>query len=188
MCFLENVSENIWKIKADSNVYFIKEKESYVIATGRREHRNIVKDGLERLSNLGKIKKVIFTHLHYDHVGNFDLFSDSEFYASKKEIESFEKDALGAVLDPEIVEIFRIRLNPLETLDGFDIIASPGHTSGSICLYYREKKVLFSGDTLFFRGAYGRTDLPTSAPGDMESSLKTLRKLDYTILCPGHEY
>lgn len=68
----------------------------------------------------------------------------------------------------------------------FQLIPTPGHTPGSICLYNEQESMLFSGDTLF-RDGYGRTDLPG---GDMEQliqSLKTLWKLPAgTLVYPGH--
>jgi hydroxyacylglutathione hydrolase len=186
----ENISHNVWKIKADSNIYLIKDSEIILIDTGRRSNKKLVKECLDKVVDIDKISKVIFTHLHYDHIGNFDLFKNADFYASKEEIETFTKDRLGTILDNKMSNAFNPRLKPvdesgLQTI--FDILETPGHTKGCICLYYRKEKILFSGDTLFF-DAIGRTDLPTSVPTEMNSSLLRLQKIDYNILCPGHEY
>ncbi len=66
------------------------------------------------------------------------------------------------------------------------IIHTPGHTPGSICLYWPEEKILLSGDTLFQMG-YGRTDLPG---GDMSQLIDSLRRLcalpAETVVYPGH--
>ncbi len=67
-----------------------------------------------------------------------------------------------------------------------EVIHTPGHTKGSVCLYDRDRKVLFSGDTLFENGKC-RTDLG----GDKEllaKSLKKIKKLDVEHLFPGHNY
>ena len=69
----------------------------------------------------------------------------------------------------------------------FEIIHTPGHTSGGSCLYCKSEKLLFSGDTLF-RGTWGRTDVPT---GDFEAVISSImQKLmvlpDDTIVYPGH--
>ena len=66
------------------------------------------------------------------------------------------------------------------------ILHTPGHTPGSICLYWQEEKVLLSGDTLFRMG-YGRTDLPGGDMGQMIDSLRRLFTLpDDTRVYPGH--
>jgi len=184
----QNISKNIWKIKADSNVYFLNFNGGILIDTGRRLNRLIVKKEISELINPEKIKKVIFTHLHFDHIGNFDLFKNAEFFASKQEINDFNKNKLYAVLNPFIIKKFKVKLKPLVRLKDFEIISTPGHTKGSICFFYKKEKILFSGDTLFFDGLTGRTDLPTSAPEKMKESLEKLEKINYKILCPGHEY
>ena len=55
----------------------------------------------------------------------------------------------------------------------FQILETPGHTPGSICLYWPEEKTLLSGDTLFCMG-YGRTDLPGGNMGQLIQSLEQL--------------
>ena len=68
---------------------------------------------------------------------------------------------------------------------GFSILRTPGHTSGSVCIYSEKENVLFSGDTLFRYGT-GRTDLGGS-DRDIMASLRTLLELpDDTIVLPGH--
>ena len=68
----------------------------------------------------------------------------------------------------------------------FSIIPTPGHTPGSICLYFPNEKTLFSGDTLFQMG-YGRTDLPGGNMGQLIDSLEKLFTLPSDVLVyPGH--
>jgi len=184
---IEKVTNNVFKLKADSNVYVLV-KEKIVIDTGSRKNRDVLIDNLEKIISFKQIKKVIFTHLHYDHIGNFDLFVNAKFYASKQEIDYFNKRKFFTTLSYSIAKRFNIKLNPLEKLPGFEIIKTPGHTLGSIALFYKKEKILFSGDTLFFNNLFGRVDLPSSRPLKMRSSLKTLKEIDYKILCPGHEY
>ena len=183
--FTEKIVEGIFKIKADSNLYFLDLKEKMVIDTGSDANKDIVKrELLGKLVELNDVKKVVFTHLHYDHIGNYKLFPNAQFFASSSEIEDFKKDPVGATVSEEKVEI---DLKPLGKMSGFEVIETPGHTRGSICLFFLKEKVLFSGDTLFYKG-YGRIDLPTSVPEEMERSLEKLKKLGYKVLCPGHEY
>jgi len=183
---MEKISKSVLKLNVDSNVYLVDKK--IVIDSGPASYKGVVRKELSKVVELDKVKKVIFTHLHMDHIGNFDLFAKAEFYASKEAIEDFKKMPAMVVLDPILAVRFKVKLNPLEKLDGFRIIKTPGHTRGSICLFYEKEKVLFSGDTLFFNDNFGRTDLFDSAPDNMDESLNKLKKLDYKILAPGHDY
>ena len=144
---------------------------------------------LSKIVPLDQIEIVIFTHLHYDHVGNFDLFKNAKYYASKEAIHSFHKNPENAVLKKDIAEkLKKIQINPLpEKIAGLTVIKTPGHTKGSICLWDQEERILFSGDTLFFKKNIGRTDLPTSSPSEMRKTLIKLLDYNYTMLCPGHD-
>jgi len=62
---------------------------------------------------------------------------------------------------------------------------TPGHTRGSICILDRKTGILFSGDTAFAGGGYGRTDLGGNEK-EMEESLGLISKINYKLLCPGH--
>ena len=66
-----------------------------------------------------------------------------------------------------------------------EIIHTPGHSPGSISIYWPDKKVLISGDVLF-NGAVGRTDFPTGDSGLLKRSIERLSKLDIDYLLPGH--
>ena len=95
---------------------------------------------------------------------------------------------MGTVLVKEILDSIKQReITPIENFM-MQIIKTPGHTKGSICFYHEKEKILFSGDTLFFNGNIGRTDLPTSAPEKMADSLAKLKRFQVDTLCPGHDY
>jgi len=69
----------------------------------------------------------------------------------------------------------------------FDVLHTPGHTEGSVCLYEERHRILLSGDTLF-AGSYGRTDLPG---GDDAAMVASLGRLAATVpaevrVLPGH--
>jgi len=77
-------------------------------------------------------------------------------------------------------------LNLKSQMSNFELLETPGHTPGSICLYGPEEKVLLSGDTLFQMG-YGRTDLPGGNMGQLIASLEHLFTLPAdTVVYPGH--
>lgn len=77
----------------------------------------------------------------------------------------------------------KIHIGELE----FQILHTPGHTKGSICIYCEKERLLFSGDTLF-RGTWGRTDLPTGSFEDIIYSItnKLMVLPEDTIVYPGH--
>lgn len=187
---IKKITDNVWKVDCDSNVYLL-EKEKTLIDTGRRSKRNILVQFLSKVIDFVDIRIVIFTHLHHDHIANFDLFLNAKFYASAEEIEDFKKNPLGSVLDKNTLERFKdVKLLPLSMLpkvfDDLVIIKTPSHTRGGVCLLY-DHKILFSGDTIFDT-CIGRTDLPTSAPDKVQESLNKLVSFNHKILCPGHDY
>jgi len=204
---LIQLAENIWKINEDSNCYIIKlnakqENKIVVIDSCPRICRNKVEKQFKQIADVRDVKIVLFTHFHYDHIGNFDLFPNATFYAGKPEIDFFKKDSFGAVLDKKIASDFKelLRENRLLPVDKIikqlkkheiELFDAPGHTAGSILYLYKKDKqsiFLFSGDTYFGDSCYGRTDLPSSLPDKMPQTLKMLKDIPHDILCGGHDY
>ena len=126
-----------------------------------------------------KLKFVLNTHHHYDHVGgNNDL---KKKYKIK--IVGF-KNAKQRIPNIDIL----LENNEIWKSENFEakIIHIPGHTSGHICFYFIKEKIAFTGDTLFSLGC-GRIFEGTYE--QMYNSLNKLKKLppDTKIYC-GHEY
>jgi len=188
------LADGIWKMEAGCNIYFLDNSavgEKILIDTGSRSERKKLEFFLNKLVDFSTIKKVIFTHLHYDHIGNFDLFPNAMLLASKQEIEDFKTQPSKTVLDADIADKFKqaqTKLLPIDELKiaGLEIIPTPGHTKGSICIWMPGKKILFSGDTMM-KNSLGRTDLPTSSPAAMQESVTKLVSYNFKILCPGHD-
>lgn len=83
-------------------------------------------------------------------------------------------------IHPEIAKDLQIADLNLRTLE------TPGHTKGCVCYYFEQKKVIFTGDTLF-KGTCGRTDLPGGDGRTLAQSLKKLAALpDDATVYPGH--
>ncbi len=73
-----------------------------------------------------------------------------------------------------------------DTCMNFTILHTPGHTPGSMCLYDKTNKIMFTGDTLFKR-SYGRTDFKYGNTSLMYASLRRLFSMDKDItFFPGH--
>jgi len=186
---ITEITPSIFKVTNDSNIYYLK-KLDLIIDAGNNALREQTILEINKICNPKTVKKVIFTHLHYDHIGCFDLFENAKFFSSKKEIESLHKDRIGTILNKKESQRFNIELEDVNNCglpSNFKIIDSPGHTIGGICIYDSKNKILFSGDTLFNNG-YGRYDFPNSSKESLFKSLELLKKLDVKILCPGHDY
>ncbi|NQU78175.1 MBL fold metallo-hydrolase [Candidatus Woesearchaeota archaeon] len=187
------ISDDVWKFTGcsdKSNVYFIDSAKKIIIDTGNRTDREHLKNFLGRAIDFEKIDVVVFTHLHYDHCGNFDLFPNAEMYASSDEITAFKNNPDDTVLDAVVAEKFSsVYLKPLPAeFLGLKVVETPGHTSGSVCLWYEKDKILFTGDTLFGNKMQGRVDLPTSMPDEMKNSIMRLIEIPYKVIAPGHDY
>jgi|TARA_B110000211_G_C13925481_1_gene484733 hydroxyacylglutathione hydrolase len=126
-----------------------------------------------------KIDYIFNTHHHFDHTGgNLDL---QKKYKSK--IIGFKKDEKRIPgINIKISDNENFKLGNID----FKIFFIPGHTSGHICFYSKNEKVIFTGDTLFSLGC-GRVFEGTYL--EMLKSLNLIKKLpiDTRIYC-GHEY
>ena len=151
-----------------------------------------------RLVELGlKLKQILVTHAHIDHVGGAlklkrltgapILFNQNDL----PQIEIMEEQAgwLGIAM-PETAppdesladgEIVGLASLPAQ------VIHTPGHTQGSVCLHFAPLKLLVAGDTLF-AGSIGRTDLPGGNYGQIIDSIQThlLGLPDETKVLPSH--
>lgn len=144
-----------------------------------------------------KMKYILLTHCHGDHI--YGVNKIKEKYGGKILIHRNDAEGLKNIdvnlsthigLEPVLIQEDS-RLNDEDLLHlgdlEFKVIHTPGHTSGSISLYCKEEKMLFSGDTMF-RRSWGRIDLPTSSFEDIINSItqKIINLPDDTIIYPGH--
>ena len=174
------------------NTYFVinpKTNKAVVIDCG--ENYDAVRD-FER-ENGFRITTVLLTHAHFDHSGCAKRLQDdgikigiSLFDAPKLQNDdnlSLDFGKKFNYLKPDYTFIDGDTLN-LENMR-FKVVATPGHTDGSVCFLLG--KMLFSGDTLF-HGSIGRTDFKSGNFSDMKKSLKRLYDLDGDFdVYPGHE-
>jgi len=131
---------------------------------------------------------IIATHGHFDHIlgaSGLKAILKIPFYAHKKDdflIKDIEKSASHwlnrkIVVSPLVVDKFLEGGDKIKLGDEIlEVIHAPGHTPGSICLYNRKNKTIFTGDLLFNAGI-GRTDFSYSNPKQFEASLKKILKL-----------
>jgi len=144
-----------------------------------------------------KVKQIVITHAHIDHVGGAmklraatgaPILLNHNDYTLLKMLD-LQADWIGMQSPGEVV--IDHSLNDQDKVEAGSLIANvmhtPGHTEGSICLYFPAEQKLIAGDTLF-AGSIGRTDLPGGSFEKIMRSLhdKLLSLPDETAVVPGH--
>ena len=112
------------------------------------------------------IEGILITHYHFDHIG-----------------------ALNDLLEYKKVKIYDYKLDEKEYVINnfkFEIIKNPGHSKDSVSFYFKDEKVMFTGDFIF-KESIGRTDLETGSDSDMLKSIEKFKKYNKNItIYPGH--
>jgi hydroxyacylglutathione hydrolase len=176
----------------DSNIYLAGDT---VIDCGTGFNFTRLRDIFKALkTEMKDVKHVINTHGHFDHVGGNGYFLNAKVAIHEADAGILEKG------DNELSNagFFDGKLQPkkpdrtLKEGDKFssdkldlEVIHTPGHSPGSICLYDKKRRILFTGDTVFSDGV-GRTDIAGGDPEELEKSLQRLLKLDVEKILPGH--
>jgi len=144
-----------------------------------------------------KLKRLLTTHLHYDHLlGNGFIY---ETYGLKPEYNKSEETVseikeLNAALAParcKQIEAGHFIENEEEIVFGntaLKALLTPGHSIGSLSYYSEKDECVFSGDTLFHHDI-GRTDLPGGNYDELINSIRNqlFTLPDNTVVYPGHE-
>ena len=197
---------NVFALESDGGVT--------LIDTGTRGSVDpIVKQLKEQEFDLSKLKYIVVTHAHVDHMGGLAELArrtDARVVAHRAEVPFIEQGQSLPAASPFISavtwvgdrvltrEACRVDMpvddgDVIEVLGGLQVLHTPGHTPGSICLYQPELRVLFCGDLLFNKNPVtGRKGLRHTLAGvsqDVSQARESVnRLLDLAIetLCPGH--
>jgi len=176
----------------NSNTYLINGHKKILIDPGHAHLFGHVTDQLAGLSLRPEdLDLVVVTHGHPDHMEAVRLFSRLPTLIAMHTVElDFVRNlaphygaAMGvlAFQPPLLLQEGELRVDDMT----FQVLHTPGHSPGSLCLYWLEKKALFSGDVIFHQGL-GRTDLPGGNGEALKSSIRRLSQLDVEYLLPGH--
>ena len=177
------------------------QENAYIVSRDGRDDCVVIDPGddfakLQKALGDRLVGAILLTHGHFDHIlaaGPLSEATGAPVYIHAADAEMLNDSVLngyaglmgGFVQGPEV---------KAEALSGrfeacglaFDVLHTPGHSKGSVCLYLKDEGVLFSGDTLFEAG-YGRVDLHGGDMRAMLNSLKALFELPgETAVYPGH--
>jgi len=139
-----------------------------------------------------QINTIVLTHCHFDHTARVKEIA--HMCKAKVAIHTF--DARGLVDDIHSLSMHfgahspgiapDIVLTEGDVIGDLKVLHTPGHTPGSICLFSEQDLILFSGDTVFSDGCFGRYDFPGGSRMELARSLDRLSSLDVEGLYPGH--
>lgn len=145
-----------------------------------------------------KVKAIVITHAHIDHVAGahkLRALTGAPVYMNESDrelLDNLEVQAtwLGMEEPPPKTEVDQPTSEGTKLVLGgaeFQVIHTPGHTQGSLCLWIPVENKLVAGDTLF-RDSVGRTDLPGGNTRQILASIKTklLELPESAIVVPGH--
>jgi glyoxylase-like metal-dependent hydrolase (beta-lactamase superfamily II) len=139
-----------------------------------------------------QINTIVLTHCHFDHTARVKEIA----HMCKAKVAIHKNDVRGLLEDTWSLSMHFGARSPgiapdMVLTDGdfigdLRVLHTPGHTPGSICLIAERDLVLFSGDTVFSDGCFGRYDFPGGSRIELARSLDRLALLDVEGLYPGH--
>ncbi|MEM4748097.1 MAG: MBL fold metallo-hydrolase [Archaeoglobaceae archaeon] len=174
-----------------ANCYLIIDEKKAIIDVGG-DPEFIIR-AIKKYIDPKELDYVFLTHSHYDHAAAAGFFKGiAKIAMHEEEMKLMKMQSFASIFgfrfklfEPDIIlkggEKFELGEISLE------VIHTPGHSPGSICLYEPKKKWLFSGDTVFAYGNFGRYDLPGGDAMKLLKSLEMLSRLEIENLYPGHE-
>lgn len=152
-------------------------------------------EDLNKINQVCKDKNllgILYTHNHFDHIAGGHRFNIPQFMQEndiatlKNQINLAENHNVENLILPNVKSFDEVPKEILAIFK-FEILETPGHTNGGVCILFRNEKICFTGDTLF-KGIIGRTDLGGSIK-EIKQSLRNILKLNPKIrIYPGHGY
>ena len=127
------------------------------------------------------LKGIILTHHHYDHTGAVDRIKNETgcpVYLHREDCDMYGNQVDVYMEDSDIIDLDGVQL---------EVIHTPGHTRGSVCIFDSKDRVCFTGDTIF-NVDLGRTDLEDGSEEQMIRSITEIidRWPNDIMIYPGH--
>jgi glyoxylase-like metal-dependent hydrolase (beta-lactamase superfamily II) len=196
MAGLDNLMAFIWRDPRanNCNTYLIDGRAPLLIDPGHSAFIENIAGRMEESGfNLPRLALAVCTHGHPDHAEGAEVLAEIPVPVAIHETEEpCLKDMARLFYTsqgqtaPEPRFDFLLREGDLMVGDNtFEVLHTPGHTPGSICLYWPAEKALFTGDLLFEEGV-GRTDFPGGDALALKESVRRVQSLDIEWILPGH--
>ncbi len=176
------------------NTYLINGEKTLLIDPGHLRHiknlfSQIREDGIDH----EKIDLVIITHSHPDHFEGLEVFIEKPIRITmSREEERYLRESgrylfemMGQDIPKYRVDFFLEEGDLHLGEDLFKIFKTPGHSPGSLTIYWPKRKALFTGDLIFY-GGVGRTDFLEGNSQLLMESIERISHLDIELLLPGH--
>ncbi|MFW9918363.1 MAG: MBL fold metallo-hydrolase [Candidatus Thorarchaeota archaeon] len=185
----------------DSNIGLIASGErKALVDTGTGVYHSYLESALSKLGiDISSITDILLTHSHVDHIGgvsNIIRHASPTIHLHKAEADPINSgDMRFTLADTFGAEVPRIKIEGvleegmiIEIGDiQVKVLHTPGHSGGSVCFHLENEELVFTGDTMFSGGSFGRVDFPTGDPRKIVASLKRLTELSsFNIALPGH--
>ncbi len=178
----------------DGNVYLVMDERPILVDAGMMA--GPILKNIKKFIDPAKIEMIVLTHCHHDHSGAAPVLKEAtgaKLMLSEKEVGCVGDDlASVAYLFGQQAPEYKVDeiLKEGMVLDigkwKLEVMETPGHSLGSLCLYEKSELVLFSGDTVFPDGNIGRTDMLGGNTAELVRSIERLAKLDVKTMYPGH--
>lgn len=196
MKITDGIYSYVWKgtFENNCNSFYFGEPLNILFDAGLKNYldllfKNMKDDGIDK----SEIKYLVNTHCHPDHFeGTLHFINqDVKLCMNSEEIKFFNQEG------PHFFQMFNMpfpQVNfDIELEEGpwligeteLQIYHTPGHSPGSVNIYWPEKKALVCGD-LVFDSSFGRVDFPGGNGELLKKSIEKISKLDIEILLPGH--
>lgn len=178
----------------DGNVYLVMDKRPILVDAGMMAGPTL--KNIKKFIDPARIELIVLTHCHHDHSGAAPALKEAtgaRLMLSEKEVGCvgdelasvaylFGQQAPEYKVDETLKEGMVLDIGDWQ----LEVMETPGHSPGSLCLYERNEKVLFSGDTVFPDGNIGRTDMFGGSTEELVRSIQRLTELDVKTMYPGH--
>jgi len=200
----EEVAKGVYLMSAGrANIYLLRGEDLTLIDTGMPgEGENVIRSIKKIGRTVKEINHILITHAHMDHMGSLAVLkeaSGAKVIAGKEEVDyiqgakktwSMDREGLGGTIfktalffmetfvfkyEPTVVDVPCQGGEIIDCFGGIQVIASPGHSPGSLSYYQQEEKILFTGDAL--SGVSGLRLPPRLGCADYPAALRSVKRL-----------